>query len=672
MSFFKPSPRGKVRYATVFIVLLVLVVGTYDQPKYYNRAVQAINNILHTSIPTITGKNFKLGLDLQGGVQLIYQGDLSKVQAVDSSDSMQGVRDVVERRVNSLGVAESVVQVAGSDKLVVELPGVVNVEDAIKSIGETPLLEFKEQNTAGPEPLTKEQQKDLVDFNAKALKKANEALAKLKTGGVAFEALVKEYSDDDQAIKDTGGDLGYLSKSKDPDLVGEAERIGIGRISRTLYKSESGYEIIRVDDIRNTEKQVRASHLLVCYTGAARCQASISKEDALKKINDLKAKATAANFAQLVKDNSTEPGADQTGGDLGYFEKGRMVKPFEDTVFPQKTGTIIGPVETEFGYHLIHKADEKPVSEYKLRRILVKTKKDADIQKTPEPFKNTGLTGAQLAHAQVQFNNQTGDVLVALEFNDDGRKLFKEITTRNLQKPVAIYLDGTPISVPTVQSVITDGRAVITGRFTLQEAKQLAQRLNAGALPVPISLISQQKIEASLGNVSLEQSLFAAMVGFLAVGLFMILYYRLPGVVAVLALAIYVIIDLALLKLFGVTLTLAGIAGFIVSMGMAVDANVLIFERMKEEIALGKPLGTAIEEGFKRAWPSIRDSNITTLAGAIVLFWFGTSLIKGFGLTLSIGVIVSMFTALRVSKILLELIAPWPVSRVNFFYLGKK
>ncbi len=239
--------------------------------------------------------------------------------------------------------------------------------------------------------------------------------------------------------------------------------------------------------------------------------------------------------------------------------------------------------------------------------------------------------------------------------------MFKEITERNIGKQVAIFLDGEIISAPVVQDVIRDGRAVINGKFTLQEGKELAQRLNAGALPVPIKLVSQQSIEATLGKTSLEKSLKAGLIGLVAVGIFMVLYYRVLGVAAVIALTIYIILMVAVLKAssatpLSITLTLSGIAGFILSVGMAVDANILIFERIKEEIRKGRDLKFATSEGFKRAWPSIRDGNFPTILTAVILALFGTGFIKGFAITLTIGVLISMFTAIVITRIILNLI----------------
>jgi len=387
---------------------------------------------------------FRLGLDLVGGTHLVYQADLDEVRG-DSGDSMEGVRDVIERRVNLFGVSEPLVQVEGKDRLVVELAGIQDVNQAIELIGETPFLDFREQR---PE-------------------------------------------DETTAIQD----------------------------------------------------------------------------------------------------------AQQKGERL-----------FEDPFFVP-----------------------------------------------------TLLTGKYLKSARVAFDQGSlggggGGTQVSLEFDEEGAKIFAELTRKNLGKILAIYLDGIPISTPVVQSEITNGQAVITGDFTPNEAKELSIRLNAGALPVPIQLISQQTIGASLGQESLQKSLRAGSWGLILVAIFMILFYRLPGLMSVIALAIYVVIVLAIYKAIPVTLTLAGIAGFILSLGIAVDANILIFARMREELKEDKPLPVAVKEGFRRAWTSIRDSHITTLLGAAVLYLFTTSFIKGFALTLGIGVLLSLFTATTVTRAFMELV----------------
>jgi preprotein translocase subunit SecD len=276
-------------------------------------------------------------------------------------------------------------------------------------------------------------------------------------------------------------------------------------------------------------------------------------------------------------------------------------------------------------------------------------------------WKPTKLSGRQLEKSQVSFQQQTGQPAVSLQFNKEGKELFKQITERSKGKKVAIFLDGTVISAPVVQAVIRDGRAEISGGFTLKEAKELSQRLNAGALPVPIKLVQEQSIEASLGAESLQKSLRAAFWGLVLVGIFMIVYYRIAGILAVLALIGYALIMIAIIKLssltsFGITLTLPGIAGFILSVGMAVDANILIFERIREEIKKDRELSAAIKEGFRRAWSSIRDGNYSTILTSLILIIFGTGFIQGFALILIIGVLLSMFTAIVITRVFMRLV----------------
>ena len=250
--------------------------------------------------------------------------------------------------------------------------------------------------------------------------------------------------------------------------------------------------------------------------------------------------------------------------------------------------------------------------------------------------------------------------------------MFEDITGRNIGRQVAIFLDGYPISVPTVNDKITGGSAIINGKFSLQEAKDLSKRLNAGALPVPIELINQKTIGASLGSQAVRDSLKAGLIGLMLVALFMILIYRLPGLIAVISLLIYSLLLLAIFKLWPVTLTLSGLAGFIMSIGVAVDANILIFERLKEELGTGKSLSTAINDGFNRAWPSIRDGNFTAVITCLVLLFFSSSVIRGFALTLFLGILVSLFTAIVVTRNLLKLIDErwlakntWLIGKIN-------
>jgi protein-export membrane protein SecD len=283
-------------------------------------------------------------------------------------------------------------------------------------------------------------------------------------------------------------------------------------------------------------------------------------------------------------------------------------------------------------------------------------------------FEPTGLTGQYLEKAELSFDQQMGIPLILIQFDDEGSALFEQLTSENIGKILAIYIDNLPISTPVVQDKISGGKAQISGDFTIDEAKELARNLNAGALPVPIRLISQQTVGPTLGAVSLEKSLKAGLIGFLLVILFLIVFYRLPGLLASLALAVYIALILSLFKLIPVTLTLAGIGGFILSIGMAVDANILIFSRMREELKKDQSFAIALEEGFRRSWPSIRDGNLTTLIVALILFFLGTSFIKGFAFTLSIGILVSMFSAIFITRNLLRLFVNTRLERLKFLW----
>jgi protein-export SecD/SecF family membrane protein len=269
-------------------------------------------------------------------------------------------------------------------------------------------------------------------------------------------------------------------------------------------------------------------------------------------------------------------------------------------------------------------------------------------------FIPTQLNGRYVTGAQLIFDQTTGSPEVSITFNEEGAKLFEEITARNIKKPLAIFLDNNLIEAPEVQDKITGGSARITGRFTVAEARQLVERFNAGALPAPIKLINQQTVSSMLGFDSLQKTIMAGVIGTILIMLFMILYYGMFGVYASFALLIYIALTLGIFKLIPITMTLAGVAGFILTVGMAVDANVLIFERIKEELKRGLSKTAAIEEGFRHAWLSIRDSNTSTIITAIILYFFTSSFVRGFALTLLIGVIVSLFSAITTTRLFLR------------------
>jgi len=274
---------------------------------------------------------------------------------------------------------------------------------------------------------------------------------------------------------------------------------------------------------------------------------------------------------------------------------------------------------------------------------------------TGDPFFNqTDLTGRYLKKAEVGFEQNGIEPIVLIEFDSEGAELFKILTQENIGKRVAIYIDNSPVSAPVVNEAIMSGKAQISGGFTIDQAKELARNLSAGALPVPIELISQNTIGPSLGKISLLKSLRAAIFAFLLIALFMFCFYRLNGLLSVIALLLYGLVLLFLFKYIPITLTLAGIGGALLSIGMAVDANVLIFERFKEERKKEDNFLKNIEEAFKRAWPSIRDSNLTTLIIALIMFSFGASFVKGFALTLAIGIMVSMLTSMLATRVLMQ------------------
>jgi|AntAceMinimDraft_6_1070360.scaffolds.fasta_scaffold07503_3 protein-export membrane protein SecD len=289
---------------------------------------------------------------------------------------------------------------------------------------------------------------------------------------------------------------------------------------------------------------------------------------------------------------------------------------------------------------------------------------DLDVNKIialqNQRYVDTELTGKYLEKAQLQFSQagQPGGALqsspiISLSFDKKGAELFEEITTQNVGKSLAIYLDGVLLSAPQINTPISGGQAIIEGSFTLDEAKIMVGRLNSGALPIPIELISTSTIGPSLGQNALNAGVRAGIIGFIFVAIFLILWYRLPGLVAAVALSVYTAAMMWMFKFIPVTLTAAGIAGFIISIGIAVDANILIFERMKEEMKKGVRVFDAVEIGFKRAWSSIRDSNISSIISAFFLFWFGTALIKGFALTFGLGILISMLTAVTFTRLVL-------------------
>jgi preprotein translocase subunit SecD len=463
------------------IILILLIAIIIDLPN------SPVGKVLRRDITT------HLGLDLVGGVQALLEADVPANTTV-SAANMAVAKQIVENRVNSLGVNEPLVQQAGSNRIVVELPGETDPETALAVIRETGLLEFVDMTSLTPQ----------------------------------------------QAAA----------------LVG------------TKVKTD--------------------------YTAAG-------------------SQPSSTPTATLVT-----PGAAQQTPEIGI------------TPSAEPTTTITSTLPVQSG-----------------------------------PTFHTVMTGANLKSVQ-STTNSIGAPIVAFQLNSDGTKIFGDFTKAHIGQILGIALDKVVISAPSINNAITSGSGTITGNFTRAEADKLTVQLQSGSLPVPLKVITSSTVGPTLGQDSLRASLFAGGIGLLVVVLFMGLYYRLPGVVADLALLCYALLTYALFRLIPVTLTLPGIAGFILSVGVAVDANVLIFERIKEELRSGKTLKNSIDLGWKNAWPSIRDSNFSTLITCAILFWFGTtfgaSIVKGFSLTLAIGVLVSMFTAIVVTRTFLHLI----LDRINF------
>ena len=334
----------------------------------------------------------------------------------------------------------------------------------------------------------------------------------------------------------------------------------------------------------------------------------------------------------------------------------------------EKAGIISGNQDNRLivelpGYKNIEEAKkslgETPTLEFRLERedVAALSQEELAALTLSQIYVPTGITGRLLERSTLEFDPTTGLPVVTLKFNKEGEELFAQVTRENIGKTLAIFLDGELKQAPTIQSEISNGEAVITG-YDATTAREVVRQLNFGALPVPITLLTENTIGSTLGEEALSTGVHAGIIGFVMLSAFLILWYRLPGLIASLALIMYIILSLTIFKLIPVTLTAAGVAGFVLSMGMAVDANVLIFERAKEELKKGQSVKAAFEEGFRRAWLSIRDSNISSIITAVILFWLGTSAVKGFALTLGVGVAVSMLTALTISRTFLFAVAP--------------
>ena len=560
---------------------------------------------LGISLPFDTNE-YKLGLDLHGGVELDYTIDFNDLKKRGTSyveqDVTEGLKSIVEKRVNSLGTAEPTITTAsygGESHIIVQLPtqtfageslsekevkdrNATFINEAKDTIGKVVRLEFKEQKAS----ITDEDRAARKDL-------ATEALAELGTGEKFTQIAQKIAQNNENVFYMSGSD----EKERDlPPPLSFSGFVSIAKIGMTGILNSEG----------PSSATIGADGKTVIIPG--------EKGFVIAKITDVK---------------TTEKPATGTGANA----KKTTVKSFT--------------------YEAIF-LSERP-SEW----MIAKTE-DGKV-----------LSESYLTRAGVSFN-QGYQPQVDLVFNDEGAKIFAALTKRLIGKPIAIYVGGEQLTAPTVQSVIPDGHAVITGQYTPESAKKLANDINTGIVPAPISLTSERAIDAKIGANALVVIIQAGLIGLVAIIVFLVWFYRVSGLLAGIALILYAIFLLALLKFFGVVLTLAGIAGIILSIGLAIDANILIFERTKEAIRDGSDLTRSTVTGFTKSWTAIWDSHITSLTSAVILYIFGISLIKGFGLALGIGIVLSLFTAMWVSRILILLVAGKMAGKETLFIGLKK
>ncbi len=719
------------------LLAVLIVAGLLG---FFNLPGETQSKIIPFTPESIQRSEIQLGLDLRGGSQLEYRVDLRRVPEEDRTSIVEGVRSVIERRVDALGVAEpniyisevagetyimvELVQTAtieqadvekylGSDKHVDELTPeerrIVSLEKAKETVGRTIQLEFKEQKDE-PDPEERERIKE----------KAQNALNRIQEGEdfdvigqeeqQAFPGRVTFSRSDYTFESDLSSGIKAVLTTLDPGQVHE-EIVEIdGDYVMDPVSGEpvqdSAFAIIKLEEVKDTirhETAVETSHILISWEGLDSADATVTRneEEASELAEEIRQRIIdGEDFSELAAEYSDDRANKNEGGVLPHpvTGDGTYVSEFEEAALELGEGEISRPVETQFGHHIIKATsvqDGLSEKEYRYKTIRYSTMQDM--------WEDTGLTGQHFVRASAEMD-QFFQPFVSIQFDSEGAKLFEELTAENINKPIAIFVGGELISAPRVNERISGGTAQITGNFTTEEAQTLARDLNTGAIPAPIVLTGEYTIGATLGQEALSMSLKAGFIGLLLVMVFMIAYYRLPGVLASVALSIYGIILLFLIKsqlhlalslllaiiifgilvhriannkdsgweklvsfiltcaglffityLFqtGIVLTLAGIAGIILSIGMAVDANILIFERVKEELRDGKSLRVSIENGFERAWSAIRDSNFSTLITCAILFYFGTSMIRGFAFTLAAGILVSMFTALVITKMLL-------------------
>lgn len=637
--------KHKIRVRILGIVFLFLVSVAVSYPP-----ILGFSPKLEQAVGTL---KLHLGLDLQGGVHLEYKADTSVLEEESHiPDAMLAASAVIERRVNAYGVSESVVQIAQSGdehRIIVELPGVKEIEEAKGLIKDTPFLEFKELDEEN------EEVKSLVNsLNEDAKKRAEETLKRV-LDGEDFEDVAKEVSEDGGA-QENGGDLGFVKKGIFPEEFDTAlfdTELADGQVYDKLVETDFGWHIFQKVEERTVPKE------------------DAPEEELAEPLDE----DTSTN-TEVVDEGSQEISeqSEQKGESFENLEENTQNRQIEESN------------EEELQVDVTEENSEELEFEREVRGRQIFIQKHVPQEFPDLLYVKTELTGKNLKSASVEINGGhggLGEPVVALRFDDEGKKLFGEITKRNMGQPIAIYIDNELVTAPVVQAEITSGEAIITlgdipGGSALEEAQELKKRLDEGALPVPLELVSQQSIDASLGQKDLEASIKAGLIGLGLVMLYMIIFYRLFGVVAAFSLVLYAALLILLFKLSSVggwpwpiTLTLPGIAGFVLSIGMAVDANVLIFERVREEIRSDKSMSRSVNDGFKRAWRSIWDANLSTLIIATILIWLGTGFVKGFAIILFIGVSLSMFTAIVIVRSMLESLPMRKLEKNTWIVMGR-
>ncbi|HEY8666685.1 MAG TPA: protein translocase subunit SecD, partial [Tepidisphaeraceae bacterium] len=542
--------------------------------------------------------------------------------------------------------------------------------------------------------------------------------------GVFLAQVVKPQTGTGRVIAEANKAFALLAKTESGATYAYKANVAVddkldSQIASTLRNMQPGAlktvsvgasaRIVFLRSFRPSSEQIQASHILISYKGATGADATITrtKAQALAKAKDLKAQLDKGADLNALASKESDGPSRKDGGRLGSLSRGTMAPAFDAVAFAMKQRQISEPVDTPFGYDIIRLdkgASTTPAqADYdelkitgktplrsadalvaKMQNGQIKSQESAVTLRTlffslvPSGWKSTALDGKHFRSAAVSLDPVTNVPVVQIAFDTEGAKIFQELTKKNIGKQIAIFVGGQMVSAPRVQSEISGGNAVITGSPNIADAQQLAQDLNTGAIPAPIHLTGQYTVEATLGSAALQTSLMAALIGIIILMLYMIVVYRGLGVIADVSLVMYALLLFAILKLpllfftsDYIVLTLAGMAGIILSIGMAVDANVLVFERMKEEFRKGKIVKSSVESSFKHAWPAIRDGNVSTLITCAILFLIGTSIVRGFAVTLGMGVILSMFTSFWITRLMLRRLADSPYAKWLDPYNGK-